>query len=70
MASKKLNPVPQGSAGRAGECFAVAANDPSYSAHFPSVQELRARFLARRFRVAPTALALAVAELHFGEVAK
>jgi hypothetical protein len=66
MAPKKMNPA-SGAADRARNCFAVAATGSENNAPKPEIQDRRAHWLARRFRLS-LAMAEAVATLHFGEV--
>jgi hypothetical protein len=66
MASKRVNPATR-AASRARNCFAVAAIGSDNKSTTPNLQEHRAAWLARRFRLSLT-MAAAVADLHFGEV--
>ena len=66
MASKRVNPATR-AAGRARNCFAVAAIASENKSTTPNLQDHRAQWLARRFRLS-IAMAEAVAALHFGEV--
>jgi hypothetical protein len=66
MVSKKMNPATR-AAGRARNCFAVAAIGSENKSPTPNLQDHRAQWLARRFRLSLSASA-AVAALHFGEV--
>jgi len=68
MASKRVNPATR-AAGRARNCFAVAAIGSENKSPAPNLQDHRAQWLARRFRLS-LSTAAAVAALHFGEVAR
>lgn len=69
MPQKKLNPVPQGSAGRVPKEFicvtAMNASEPTRSPL--DLQTLRASWIARRCAVSPD-LAVFIASLALGEV--
>jgi hypothetical protein len=66
MASKRVNPATR-AAGRALNCFAVAAIGSENKSTTPNLQDHRAQWLARRFHLS-LSTAAAVAALHFGEV--
>jgi hypothetical protein len=66
MASKRVNPATR-AAGRARNCFAVAAIGSENKSTTPNLQDQRAQWLARRFHLS-LSTAAAVADLHFGEV--
>ena len=66
MASKRVNPATR-AAGRARNCFAVAAIGFENKSTTPNLQDRRAAWLARQFNLS-LSTAAAVAALHFGEV--
>jgi hypothetical protein len=66
MASKKMNPA-SGAADRARDLITATAICSKNNAPKPEIQDHRAAWLARRFRLS-LAMAEAVATLHFGEV--
>ncbi len=66
MAQNIKNPATR-AAGRAWNCFAVAANGSEDNSPLSEIQRRRAQWLARRFHLS-LSTAAAVAALHFGEV--
>jgi len=66
MASKKMNPATR-AACRARKSDCLAAVGCENSKPLPELQELRTRFLARRFAISPD-LAILLATLALGEV--
>jgi hypothetical protein len=68
MASKKLRPPT--AIGDLGICHLRPASDgPKTSSPTPNLQDHRAQWLARRFRLAPT-MASALAGIYFPEAAR
>jgi hypothetical protein len=66
MTSKKLNPATRAACrARKSDCLAAVRSENSKP--LPDLQELRTRFLARRFAISPD-LAILLATLALGEV--
>jgi hypothetical protein len=67
MASKKMKPPAAADAERLRNTITATAIGSEHSKPLPDLQELRTRFLARRFAISPD-LAILIATLALGEV--